>query len=55
MEMPGPETLQNTLQRGVPVLCVGTPFSISKLKRDLSTIFPRCTVIELDPQVFIMD
>jgi putative transcriptional regulator len=53
MEMPGPETLVTTLQRGVPLFCAGTPFSISKLKRDLSPILPRCNIIELDPMEFL--
>ncbi|MGA1849167.1 MAG: hypothetical protein ACMUHB_07490 [Thermoplasmatota archaeon] len=53
MEMPGPETLLTTLQRGVPVFCAGTPFSISKLRRDLSSILSRCNVIELSHEDFL--
>jgi len=54
MEMPGPGTLLTTLQRGVPVFCAGTPFSISKMRRDLSSHSPTLEIIELDPKLFLI-
>lgn len=36
LEMPSTQTVMNHMQRGVSILCVGAPFSISKLTREVS-------------------
>ncbi|MFW3145510.1 MAG: hypothetical protein ACMUIE_01705 [Thermoplasmatota archaeon] len=44
LEMPSVETVINHIQRGVSLLCIGAPFSLSKLAREVSISSPRTTM-----------
>ena len=48
LEMPGPETIMNHLERGVSLICIGTPYSVSRITRQISMRSLDLTMVDMD-------
>ncbi|MEA3559658.1 MAG: helix-turn-helix domain-containing protein [Candidatus Thermoplasmatota archaeon] len=48
MEMPGPETMINHLERGISVICIGTPYSVSRMTRRISMGSLDLAMVDMD-------